>query len=282
MKRQEIEKIELDLLLEGIRRRYGYDFQNYSRVSLKRRLKYCLVHEKLNNISELIDKCLYDTEFFNSILTSMLVSVTEIFRDPLFFLEFRKKVVPVLKTHPFIKIWHAGCATGEEVYSMAILLKENNLLEKSTIYATDINVNALHIAKEGIYALEDMEKYAQNYTQAGGVCSLSDYYTSSIGYVKMHNYLKKKIVFSNHNLSTDGVFNEMNVILCRNVFIYFNRHLQDRAVFLFYDSLDNHGFLCLGKSETLHFLEAKKKFTFLSEKQRIYRRVALSDKHNEF
>jgi chemotaxis protein methyltransferase CheR len=187
-------------------------------------------------------------------------------------LEFRQKVVPILKTYPFIKIWHAGCATGQEVYSMAILLAECGLLKRSTLYATDINVDALKCAQEGIYPLTDLKKYEENYRQAGGEFSLSNYYCNKYEYGKMNDTLKHKIAFSNHNMVTDGVFGEMNVIICRNVFIYFDKNLQEKVSLLFCESLVKKGFLCFGNSETIQYLDVANKFEVFLQKEKIFRK----------
>lgn len=273
LKTAEIEKIEQDLLFEAIFRHYGYDFRNYDREFLKKRLKNFLVSSKQEKISRLIPEILYDENAFSKLVLQLLISVTEMFRDPLFFLEFRRKVIPSLMTYPFIKIWHAGCATGQEAYSMAILLEECGLLKRSTIYATDINPQALKVAREGIYPVEEMEKHEKNYFKAGGSSSLSNYFHCKYEYAKIIDPLKNKIIFSNHNLVGDDIFNEMHVILCRNVFIYFNKKLQHKTALLFHKSLIHKGFLCLGNIETLEFPETTMKFEVLSKKEKIFRKV---------
>lgn len=262
--------LELDLFLEAIYRKYGYDFRLYSRASMKRRIKLQMERLKLNNICELIHVVLYNEKEFSDILSQMTVNVTEMFRDPDFYRAFRSHVVPALKTHPSLKIWHAGCSTGEEVYSMAILLKEAGLYERCYIYATDIDHHALDKAKKGIYDIDEMARYSQNYRDAGGLSSLSDYYTARYDSVIMDGSLKKNIIFANHDLVTDRSFAEMQVILCRNVVIYFNNQLQNRVYRLFTDSLDVSGFLCLGTKESIRFSESEPFYSVLDEKFRIY------------
>lgn len=267
-----IEEIEAELLLEAIYRCYGYDFRHYAKESLQRRLQICLQESSCQSLSELIPYVLKDREFFNRVLVNMLVSVTSMFRDPAFFLELRQKVVPTLATYPFIKIWHAGCATGQEVYSMAIMLAECGLLSKAMIYATDINVHALKIAQEGIYPLDEIGQYHQNYLQAGGTCCLSKYYCSKYQYAKMHANLKNKMVFSHHNLASDDIFGDMHVIICRNVFIYFDRSLQKKVAQLFHSSMVPRGFLCLGQVETIEYLDVMQKFEVISQREKIFRK----------
>lgn len=275
MKNGEISLIEEELFLEAILLRYGYDFSSYSRDFLTKRLKYCREQLKFDKLSAMIPPLLYDKKFFSLFLVEFLVSVTEMFRDPNFFLDFRERVVPILKTYPFIKIWHAGCAMGHEVYSMAILLQECDLLKKTTIYATDINSRALKEAQEGIYSLEELHKGQENYTKAGGSLSFSHYYCSKYQYGKMHDYLKSKIIFSNHNLSCDEVFSEVHVVICRNVFIYFSKQLQEKVLQLFYRSLVNKGFLCLGYAESINFLDSSKNFDLFSKKEKIFRKILI-------
>lgn len=269
---REIEEIEIDLLLEAIYKKYGYDFRNYSRASVERRLKYALTVSGENNYSEMQHRLLWDKEYFDSLLLNLTINVTEMFRDPTFYTSLRKNVIPLLKTYPFIKIWHAGCATGEEVYSMAILLKEENLLKNTMIYATDIDTGVLKKAREGIYPLDRMREFTQNYQRAGGQCSFSDYYTAKYEAAIMDNSLKKNILFSQHNLVTDSTFGEMNLIICRNVIIYFNRELQNRVIKLFHESLVRKGILCLGSKESLEYLKLKKSFSNIDGKEKIYNR----------
>lgn len=266
------EELEIYLLLEAIYRKYGYDFRNYAQASLKRRIRNALNKTDIQYISELIPNIIHDKNLFHEVLTEFSVPVTEMFRDPIFYQAFRFRVIPYLKTYPFIKIWHAGCATGEEVYSLAILLKEEGLYDRSTIFATDFNENALETAKEGIYRLDNVRYYTGNYQKAGGKQAFSDYYyAGDYDSVIMNNALKKNITFANHNLASDGVFGEMHVILCRNVMIYFDKILQNRVLNLFYKSLVRQGFLCLGTKESLHFSTVENEFEELEPDYRIYR-----------
>ena len=270
MEKTKIEQIELDLLLEAIYQRYGYDFRQYSQASVRRRVQHHLARTKIETISELMSKILYDETLFQSLFFDMSVTVTEMFRDPWFYLALREKVIPFLKTFPFINIWQAGCATGEEVYSLAILLKEEGLYKRARIYATDFNDAALEKAKTRIYSLDRIKEYSINYQKAGGMNSLADYYRARYQSVIIDTSLQENITFANHNLATDGVFGEIHLILCRNVLIYFDRALQDRALSLFRDSLLYNGFLCLGSKETIHFAKVKKDFIEFSGKEKIY------------
>lgn len=268
--RRENERIELDLLLEAIYQRYHYDFKDYSRAHLKRRLIYRMRTANLDSISQMQHKILYDRSFFEKLLLDLSINVTEMFRDPTFYLAIRQKVIPRLKKIPFIKIWHAGCSTGEEVYSMAILLKEEELYEKSQIYATDFNTLVLKKAKDAIYPIDLIKEYTVNYQKAGGLNSFAEYYTARYNSVILDPSLKERIVFADHNLVTDGVFGEMNMILCRNVLIYFTKKLQNRVIKLFMDSLAPSGFLCLGSKETLKYSEYFPYFNDHVEKEKIY------------
>ena len=269
----ENEKIEFDLILEAIYQKYGYDFRNYAKASLRRRLRYRLSQSNLKTISEMQHKLLNDKEFFDTLLLDLTINVTEMFRDPSFFKALREIVIYELKKQPFIKVWHAGCSSGEEIYSTAILLKENGMYESSLIYATDTNEMVLDKAKSGIFPIEKMKDFTVNYRKAGGIASFADYYTARYDNAIMDNSLKKNIVFSNHNLVTDSVFGEMDLIMCRNVLIYFNRELQDRVFRLFLDSLRPGGFLCLGSKETVRFSSLSGNFENVIEKERVYRRI---------
>ena len=268
----ESEDIEITLLLQGLYLKYGYDFRNYSNAHMKRRILRRMSMEGLNNISEIQHKLLYDKDFFKTLLSDFSINFTEMFRDPTFYKAFRKSVIPILKTYPFVRIWHAGCSTGEEVYSMAILLKEEGLYEKVQIYATDFNTMVLQKAKEGIYAIDNIKDYTRNYQQAGGIASFADYYTAKDDSVIIDQSLKKKITFAEHNLVTDGVFGEMHVIICRNVFIYFNRELQNTVIKLFCDSLSNGCFLCLGSKENVKFSSRSDNFEVFNDSEKIYRK----------
>jgi chemotaxis protein methyltransferase CheR len=276
MQQAEAERIEIDLLLEGVRRRYGYDFQHYSYASLKRRLEHARQEARVARFSEMLDPLLHDEDFFDTFLKSLSVSVTEMFRDPPFYRAVREKAAPILRTYPFVKIWHAGCATGEEVYSMAILLHEEGLLSRARLYATDFNKHSLDAAKKGVYPARAMAAHAANYRAAGGKADFSAYFSAGYDLAKMKDFLRERVTFSYHNLVTDGVFGEMNLVCCRNVLIYFDKVLQDRALALFADSLRHGGFLCLGSKETLHFSAAEKQFETVDAKQRIYKKRGLA------
>jgi chemotaxis protein methyltransferase CheR len=244
-----LEKIEIELLLEGIYKHYGYDFRSYAFSSIRRRVWHRIQAEKLQTVSALTEKVLHHPRALERLISSFSINVTEMFRDPDFFKVFRMRVVPYLRELPFIRIWHAGCATGQEVYSMAILLHEEGLFHKTRIYATDINEQALQIAKLGEFPLSQMKKYTSNYVNSGGETEFSEYYTALSNKVQFHPYLKDQMVFAQHNLVTDSSINEFHVIICRNVMIYFNRELQDRVQQLFYESLSENGFLGLGHRE---------------------------------
>lgn len=268
----ENEDIEIALLVEGIYLKYGYDFRNYSKAHIKRRVLRNFSKSGLDSISDMQHRMLYDREFFGSLLCDFSINVTEMFRDPVFYKSFRINVIPILKTYPFIRIWHAGCSTGEEVYSMAIVLKEEGLYERTQIYATDFNVTVLEKAREGIYSIDNISEYEKNYRQSGGTLSLTDYYTPKYDSIIMNQSLKKKITFAEHNLVTDGVFGEMNVIVCRNVLIYFNKQLQNSVINLFLDSLGNGCFLCLGLKESVEFSSKRNNFEIISDSEKIYRK----------
>lgn len=276
----ENESIEMRLLLEAIFLKYGYDFRNYSPAHIKRRTLRRVQALGLESVSQLQDKILRDKSIFKLLLSDFSINVTEMFRDPGFYKAFRKEVVPVLKTYPFIKIWHAGCSTGEEVYSMAILLKEEGLYDRTQIYATDFNEIVLQKAEKGIYDLRDIKDYTRNYQKAGGKASFGDYYIAKHDSVAFDESLKKRIIFADHNLVTDGVFGEMHVIICRNVLIYFNQKLQNRVLNLFYNSLNNGCFLCLGSKESLRFSSCEDKFDPIVESQKIFqRKLCLDEQH---
>ena len=269
---RENETIETELLLNAIFMKFGYDFRNYGKAHIRRRIKHRQAVSGFGSISEMIHKMLYDPLFYQEILQDLSITVTEMFRDPSFYKAIRTEVVPLLKTYPFIKIWHAGCATGEEIYSMAILLKEEGLLKRSQIYATDFNQLALQRARNGIYPVERIKEFTQNYQKSGGKASFSDYYNARYESVILNDSLRENIVFADHNLVTDGVFGEMNMVVCRNVMIYFDKDLQNRVINLFHDSLIPGGFLCLGSKESLRFAGAAPKFEATCEKEKIYRK----------
>ena len=270
--RTENENIEIKLLLEAIYLKYGYDFRDYAKASIKRRILQRLSLSGLKTISEMQHKLLYDKQFFETLIQSFSINVTDMFRDPSFYKAVRENIMPVLKKLSFIKVWLAGCATGEEVYSMAILLQEEGLYEKTTIYATDFNENVIKKAKEGIYTAGNLKKYTYNYQKAGGQSSFADYYTAKYEYALINKSLKKNILFADHNLVTDGVFGEMDMIVSRNVLIYFNRDLQNRVIRLFRDSLRTDGFLCLGSKESIRFSEYADDFIDFVKKEKIYRK----------
>ncbi|HQX89785.1 MAG: protein-glutamate O-methyltransferase CheR [Moraxellaceae bacterium] len=268
----EPQEIELQLLLEAIYRRYGYDFRSYSVASVRRRVQQHLIVARYDNICALMHDILHNGEAFSALLSNLTINVTEMFRDPDFYQAFREKVVPVLRTHPFLKVWHAGCATGEEIYSMAILLKEEGLYDRCQIYATDIDKEVLEKARRGIFPASELRRFTENYERSGGKKKLSDYYTEKYDNIIMDPALKKNVIFADHDLATDQVFGEMQVVLCRNVLIYFNKELQKHVFRLFKDSLDIAGYLCLGSKESLRFSGCADAFDIIEEKQRIYKK----------
>lgn len=271
--KNELESIEIELLLTGIHRLYGYDFRNYALPSIKRRIWHHVHAENLPSISALQEKVLHDRTCFERLIYSLSIPVTEMFRDPGLFLTFRQKVVPLLRTYPYIRIWHAGCSTGEEVYSMAILLQEEGLYEKARIYATDMNNRSLQQAKEGVYEISKMKQYTKNYLEAGGKHAFSKYYTAKYNSVIFQPDLRKNIIFAEHNLATDTSFNEFNVIFCRNVMIYFNDELRDHVHGLFCESLSRFGVLVLGAKESIHFTGYSDCYEPLDRVEKIYRKV---------
>lgn len=264
--------IEIRGLLEAIYEKYGYDFRDYSKAHVKRRVVNRLRMSGIESVSILQHKILRNQNVASQLIKDLSISVTEMFRDPGFYKAFREEVIPVLKTWSFIKIWHAGCSTGEEVYSMAILLKEEGLYDRTQIYATDFNNQSLERAREGIFPAEKMAKYAQNYQKTGPLADFSDYYHAKYDSAIMNSSLKKNIVWANHNLVTDSDFAETQVIICRNVLIYFNRNLQNRVHHLFYSSLVKGGILCLGSKESLQFTDYDQHYGILNKKQRIYKK----------
>ncbi len=272
MTQKDTSDIEISLLLEALFQRYGYDFRQYSQAHIRRRIMNRMAITGFDSISEMQAKVLNDELFASEVLQDLSITVTEMFRDPGFYKSLRENVIPILKTYPFIKIWHAGCATGEEAYSMAILLQEEGLYERTTIYATDFNQQALNKAKEGIFSKKDIKEYATNYELSGGKETFSDYYTSDYDNVIMNQSLKKNMVWANHNLVTDSVFAEVHLILCRNVLIYFDKNLQNTVQSLFYNSLVNGGVLCLGSKESLRFTDFYEQYSELDKKQRIFKK----------
>ena len=269
-----IEDIEIDLLLEGIFRAHGFDFRDYSRASLKRRILEVMRAENMETVSAFQNLLLHNAACLDRFLLRLSVHATAMFRDPSFYLTFRTSVVPLLRTYPTVQIWVAGCSTGEEVYSLAILLQEERLYPKCRIYATDISQAVLRKAREGIFPLAAMREYTANYHQAGGAHEFSDYYTAQYDSAMFSTSLRNNIVFSEHNLATDGSFNEFQVILCRNVMIYFNKELQARVHNLLYDSLSMFGVFGLGNKESLKFTPREQFYEELNETDKLYRKVA--------
>jgi chemotaxis protein methyltransferase CheR len=269
----DLERVEIELLLEGIFRHYGFDFRSYAYASIRRRLWKRTEAEGLRTISELQARVLHDSETMERLLLDLSVNVTAMFRDAGFYRAFRQIAIPLLRTWPFIRIWHAGCSTGEEVFSMAILLTEEGLYDRSRIYATDINDVVLQQAKAGIFPLNRMQEYTENYIRAGGAHSFSEYYTAKYDGALFSPTLTRNVVFSQHNLVTDRSFAEFNVVFCRNVLIYFDRELQDRVHALFYESLSMFGVLALGSKETLRFSKYEPCYEKLHAREKMYRKV---------
>lgn len=270
MELDEVTGIEISLLLEGIYRMYGYDFRDYAEASIRRRIAGWLAVSGFTNISQAQGAILRDRGQFDHFVRNITVNVSDMFRDPLFFMAIREQVVPHLKTYPFVKIWHAGCATGEEVYSMAILLLEEGLQGRYRIYATDINEDVLDRAREGIYPLQDMKRFIENYQKGGGRQDFADYYTARYDHAILMPSLKKDIVFAAHNLAVDAEFGEMNMVFCRNVLIYFKARLKERVLELFDQALLPGGFLCLGLKETLDHRSISPRYQETVHGMRIY------------
>jgi chemotaxis protein methyltransferase CheR len=269
----DLEALETELLLEGVFRHYGYDFRGYARSSLRRRLQAIMRSEGLTTVSALQDRILHESGAWDRFLQGVSVNVSAVFRDPAFFLAFRQMAVPVLRTYPFIRIWQAGASYGEEAYSLAILLQEEGLYQRSLIYATDISEAALRNAREGIYPADVMQRYTQNYVQAGGTRSFSEYYTARYDLAIMRPSLRENIVFSQHNLVSDGPFNEFNVVLCRNVMIYFMRPVQERVLQLLHASLSSFGILGVGTGESLRLTGLENLYEPLARGAKLYKRL---------
>jgi len=265
--------IELKLLLEGVYQQYQHDFRNYSVASMRRRIQHALERFECATVSQLQDKVLHDPAVFAQMLQFFTVQVSEMFRDPAYFLALRRQVLPVLQTYASIKIWVAGCSSGEEVWSLAIMLREEGLLERSLIYATDINPVALEIAESGIYDVDRIAAFSRNYHASGGKGSLSDYYTANMHDAIFDRSLRQQVVFADHSLATDSVFSEVHLVSCRNVLIYFNRALQNRATSLFHDALVRKGFLGLGVKESLRFTSMADRFAEIAPSEKIYQRL---------
>jgi chemotaxis protein methyltransferase CheR len=276
-----IESIEVDLLLEAIYRAFGYDFRSYARASIERRTRLLLSTSGCCTVSEMIGKVLRDKEFFNSLVHHFSICVTEMFRDPFVYRTIRSAVVPVLRTWPHVKVWHAGCATGEEVYSLAIVLKEEGLYDRTTIFATDFNDASLRQAKTGIYAISKLQNATRNYQKAGGKDSFTQYYHARYDAAALDGSLRERITFANHNLVADNVFGEMHLIFCRNVLIYFNCELQNRVLQLFTESLAHGGFLCLGAREELQFSQVSKLYEAVDRKAKIYKKMMIESRKGE-
>jgi chemotaxis protein methyltransferase CheR len=266
------ESLDIDLLLEAVYRSYGYDFRSYARASVERRIRQFLSKAGCATVSELIPKVLQDRDLFSRLVRNFSISVTELFRDPFVYRAIREKVVPLLRTWPHFKVWLAGCATGEEAYSLAIVLKEEGVYNRAILYATDFNDEALAQARYGIYENTRLQEATRNYQQAGGKASFSDYYHARYNAAALDSSLKERIVFSGHNLTSDHMFGEMHLVLCRNVLIYFNCELQYRALGLFTESLVHGGFLCLGTKEDLRFTDIRQQYQVVDDKARIYKK----------
>ena len=271
--RDDVDEIELALLLEGVYRRYGFDFREYAPASLRRRVWRRVHAEGLTTLSALQDRLLHDPSCMERLLLDLSINVTAMFRDPSFYAAFRQKVVPLLRTYPFTRIWVAGCSTGEEVYSLAILLHEEGVSDRARIYATDINESVLEVARAGVFPLDKMREYTQNYIKAGGERAFSEYYLAKYDGAQFQRSLVDNVVFAQHNLVSDRSFNEFNVIVCRNVMIYFDRALQDRVHRLFYDSLVTFGVLALGAKESIHFSPHESSYEELDAAERLYKKV---------
>ena len=267
-----LEELEIDLLLEAIYRQHGFDFRGYARSSLRRRVRAVVAAESLTTVSGLMERMLHDRACLDRLLLGLSVNVSAMFRDPRFFLAFRRHAVPLLRTYPFIRIWQAGCSTGEEVYSLAILLHEEGLYDRCRIYATDMNELVLRKARSGIFPIDVMQKYTANYAASGGTGALSDYYTAAYDHVVLRHSLRDHVVFAQHNLATDGVFNEFNVILCRNVMIYFTAPLQARVHDLFARSFATFGLLGIGSHESLPLQKGGHEYEPLVSGEKLFRR----------
>jgi chemotaxis protein methyltransferase CheR len=266
------EDIEIRLLLDAIYARYHYDFRSYSAASLKRRLQAATAQMGAGTLPELQERILREPQTFTRLLQYMTVGVSDMFRDPSFFRALRERIVPELCTYPSIRIWLAGCSTGEELYSFAIVLREEGLLDRTTLYATDINPEALHKAEQGLYGIERLQAFTENHRLSGSKCSLSEYYTAAYGSAAFDRTLRKNVVFSDHSLATDSVFAEVQLVSCRNVLIYFDRALQDRALGLIKDSLCRRGFLGLGSKESLLFSQHSSAFRDFIPTERWFQR----------
>jgi chemotaxis protein methyltransferase CheR len=272
-RRSDLETLEIDLVLEGIYQLYGYDFRDYARGSIKRRLWRRVYAEGLESISGLQERVLHDEDAMNRLLKDLSINVTSMFRDPEFFIAIRRKVVPMLRTYPFIRIWNAGCSTGEETYSLAILLGEEGLADRTKIYATDINETVLDLAKQGVFPLDKMRDYTENYIAGGGKTAFSEYYVADELGARFDDSLRENVIFAQHNLVSDRSFNEFQMIICRNVMIYFDRSLQERVHDLFYSSLGMSGVLALGRKESIKFTRNASAYEEIDSNEKLYKRV---------
>ena len=269
----DVEQLELELLLEAVYRRYGFDFRQYAAASLRRRLRRRQDAEGVKTLSQLQDRLLHEPACMERLLLDLSINVTSMFRDPSFYAAFRETVVPALRTYPFTRLWCAGCSTGEEVYSLAILLHEEGVYERTRIYATDINENVLDAARAGVFPLDRMRQYTENYIRGGGKREFSEYYVAAYEGARFSRSLTENVVFAQHNLAMDRAFNQFNVIVCRNVLIYFDKSLQEHVHKLFYESLEMFGMLALGHKESVAFTRQAERYEPLDDVERIYRKI---------
>ena len=269
----DVEQLELELLLEAVYRRYGFDFRQYAAASLRRRLRRRQDAEGVQTLSQLQDRLLHEPACMERLLLDLSINVTSMFRDPSFYAAFRETVVPALRTYPFTRLWCAGCSTGEEVYSLAILLHEEGVYERTRIYATDINENVLDAARAGVFPLDRMRQYTENYIRGGGKREFSEYYVAAYEGARFSRSLSENVVFAQHNLAMDRAFNQFNVIVCRNVLIYFDKSLQEHVHKLFYESLEMFGMLALGHKESVAFTRQAERYEPLDDVERIYRKI---------
>ena len=269
----DVEQLELELLLEAVYRRYGFDFRQYAAASLRRRLRRRQDAEGVQTLSQLQDRLLHEPACMERLLLDLSINVTSMFRDPSFYAAFRETVVPALRTYPFTRLWCAGCSTGEEVYSLAILLHEEGVYERTRIYATDINENVLDAARAGVFPLDRMRQYTENYIRGGGKREFSEYYVAAYEGARFSRSLTENVVFAQHNLAMDRAFNQFNVIVCRNVLIYFDKSLQEHVHKLFYESLEMFGMLALGHKESVAFTRQAERYEPLDDVERIYRKI---------
>jgi chemotaxis protein methyltransferase CheR len=268
-----LHELEVTLLLDGIHRQYGFDFRSYARASLNRRIRHRMIEEGVPTVTALLDRILHDPSAMQRLLYDLSINVTAMFRDPAFYVSFRQTVVPVLRTYPFVRIWNAGCSTGEETYSLAILLEEEGLLDKARIYATDMNDAVLERAAAGVFPLDKMRDYTANYINGGGTRAFSEYYVSGYDGAKFERRLTENVVFAQHNLVSDRSFNEFHAVVCRNVLIYFDRTLQAHVHTLFHESLVRFGVLALGSRETVRGVVDDDWYESIDDGQRLYRKV---------